>query len=431
MSILGLVLVGLLIVGVLVIGGITGNLVARDPGYVLVSYDGYSVETSIWFAALLLLAAYFLLRLVIYLVTRLLQSRGILSRWSASRRAQGAASRTTRGLLLLAEGEWSEAQRALVAAAPNAQSPLLNYLQAARAASALGDSARREALLDAALESTPGSRLAVGLHRAELQQANDDWEQSVTTLEELRELSPRHPVVQRLLVGALTRLGRYEQLAALLPGLAKSKALGRAEYTALEAETLAARLAGADAEGLAGLYGQASRGLRGEPTVALALGRRVLALDAAPDLVALAETAVRQAINADGSGAYSAELLDVYGRLPAGHAEQTKAAGRWRKDMPQHPQVALAAARIAARGGDYALARSELERGLAIAPSPELYLAQAHLLSAEGDTQAVQEALNHAQSGMHVEAAGDAAATTTGDVPTPTAGDVDPARAAG
>ena len=285
MSILSILILGLLLVAVLAVGGVTGNLVARDPGYVLVSYDGYSVETSIWFAALLLLAAYFTVRLVLYLLTRLLQSRGMLSRWSANRRTRGAANRTTRGLLLLAEGEWSEAQRALVAAAPNAHSPLMNYLQAARAASALGDSARREALLDAALDSTPGSRLAVGLHRAELQQSNDDWVQSMTTLEELRELSPRHPVVQRLLVKALQHLGRHDRLAEVLPALQKSKALGRAEYNQLAADNAAARLgAAADGGRLQTIYAELAKAVRNTPQVALAFGSRALALDAAGDV---------------------------------------------------------------------------------------------------------------------------------------------------
>ncbi len=401
MSVLALVLLGLLIVAVLVFGGITGNLVARDPGYVLLSYDGYSVETSIWFAALLLIVGYVLVRLTLYLVTRLLRSRGILSRWSASRRANSAANRTTRGLLLLAEGEWSEAQRALVAAAPNAQSPLMNYLQAARAASALGDSARLEALLDAALESTPGSRLAVGLHRAELQQASEDWEASVATLETLRESSPRHPVVQRLLVAALRRLGRFDQLADVLPALRKSKALGRAEYAQLEADTMAARLSQApDAATLAERYEAVPKGSRNAAGVALALGTRVLDLDVDDRLAATAEGALRRAITDEGAGPMSAALLDVYGQLPAGAGDQRKALDRWRKDMPQHAQLALASARVAARDGDLTLARAELERGLAIAPDPQLSLAQAHLLAAQGDAAGAQTALTEARSGM-------------------------------
>ena len=33
---------------VIVLAGYLGTLIARDPGYVLVTYDGYSLQTSLW-----------------------------------------------------------------------------------------------------------------------------------------------------------------------------------------------------------------------------------------------------------------------------------------------------------------------------------------------------------------------------------------------
>ena len=33
---------------VIVVAGYLGTLIARDPGYVLVAYNGYSMQTSLW-----------------------------------------------------------------------------------------------------------------------------------------------------------------------------------------------------------------------------------------------------------------------------------------------------------------------------------------------------------------------------------------------
>ena len=52
----------------LVVGGAVGTLMSRDPGYVLVSYENMSLETSLWFALLALIVGYYLLRVVIGLL---------------------------------------------------------------------------------------------------------------------------------------------------------------------------------------------------------------------------------------------------------------------------------------------------------------------------------------------------------------------------
>ena len=56
----------LLLLVVIAVAGYLGTLIARDPGYVLVAYDGYSMQTSLWVLIGLFLgfflAAYLLFR---------------------------------------------------------------------------------------------------------------------------------------------------------------------------------------------------------------------------------------------------------------------------------------------------------------------------------------------------------------------------------
>ena len=155
--------IGLLLVLIaVVLGGLVGTLVVRDPGYVLVAYDQMAVETSLWFAVVLLIGVYFVVRLIVFVFTRFAAGRGNLGSWNRERKFKNARQQRVQGLLLMAEGDWSEARRLLVNSASRVTSPLINYLNAARAAHEMGDTDGRDELLRQAHESTPGARFAVG-----------------------------------------------------------------------------------------------------------------------------------------------------------------------------------------------------------------------------------------------------------------------------
>ena len=117
-----------------VIGGAMGTLMSRDPGYVLITYADMSFETSLWFALLALIAIYFLLRLGIAVWTRLLRGGAGVANWRQDRRARTAQANTVRGLVLVGEGDWVGGRKALLNAAEDAATPLINYVGAAHAA---------------------------------------------------------------------------------------------------------------------------------------------------------------------------------------------------------------------------------------------------------------------------------------------------------
>ena len=123
----------------LALGGLVGTLVVRDPGYVLVAYDQVALETSLWFAVILLIGTYFVVRLLVFVFVRLGRGRSKLRDWTDARRLRRAENQTVKGLLLMAEGDWEGARRRLESAADRVDVPLVNYLTAARAAHAMGD----------------------------------------------------------------------------------------------------------------------------------------------------------------------------------------------------------------------------------------------------------------------------------------------------
>jgi len=73
-----------------IIGGLVGTLLLRDPGYVLITYANVAVETSLWVGLLVLIAVYFLLRVVGGAVHGLSRGQLRLSHWRSGRKQRRA-----------------------------------------------------------------------------------------------------------------------------------------------------------------------------------------------------------------------------------------------------------------------------------------------------------------------------------------------------
>ncbi len=96
-----LVLIALLLgVGVVAV-------IETDPGYVLIAYGNYTVETSLWVGLVLLLLFTLLVYAVVRLVRRLVGGQSSLVSWWGSRRSRASARLTTRGLINFIEGNWT------------------------------------------------------------------------------------------------------------------------------------------------------------------------------------------------------------------------------------------------------------------------------------------------------------------------------------
>lgn len=213
-----------------------------EPGFVLLQYGGWSLETSL----IVFVVAFLLLVVLAYIALRSLvllkQSPKKLSNWQIARRQQRAGQALTRGLITLEEGRWAEAERLLIRHATNSETPLLHYLAAARAAQKQNESERRDNYLRLAHETTEGADVAVGVVQAELQLATGQKEQALATLQHLREVSPKHPYVLQLLQQLYSDMHQWQSVQDVLPDLRKRHVLAASDVKALSSEATAAQL---------------------------------------------------------------------------------------------------------------------------------------------------------------------------------------------
>jgi len=137
-----------------------------DPGYVLIGFGRWSLETSLVVFAIAQIISFFIL----YVFFRLV---GVLLRLPTKLKAKGKNIKFNRsqealisGLVDSAEGNWEKAEKILIKHASNSGAPLLHYLTAARAAQSRGAIEKRDEYLRKATEQSGDADIAVGLTQA-------------------------------------------------------------------------------------------------------------------------------------------------------------------------------------------------------------------------------------------------------------------------
>jgi HemY protein len=210
------------VLGLLLGAGLV-TLVEQDPGYIYVSWQDTSIETSLWFGITLALVLWMLAALFLKFITKILRSRLTLMDWLGSRKSRNATALSNRGLINFVEGNWEQSRKQLLRAARYTEAPLLNHLIAARASFRLGDvdEARRQLGIAETIDGDAG--IAVELTQAELQLTAGQYEQALATLVRARANANKHPYVVELLARAHLQLEDWESLREILPELKKYK----------------------------------------------------------------------------------------------------------------------------------------------------------------------------------------------------------------
>jgi HemY protein len=358
----------------------------EDPGYLLLSYGHWSLETSLAVAGLLLLL-FALVSLLLRLLAALWQTPRRLRAWEQRNARRQARRALLQGLVDLAEGNWPAAERNLVRHADRAEMPLINYPSAARAAQQQAAHRRHDRYLRLAHQSMPEAQVAVRLTQAELQLAHRQYEQALATLMYLRQVAPHHSHVLRLLRILYERLEDWRQLRDLLPALRRRRIGEAAELDALERRAqhglllqIAAR---AEPQALTRHWEALPRALRADPVLVRTYADCLR--DGGDEQAA--EVLLRSSLGRR----WSPELVERYGRLAAPDPRrQLEAAEGWLADHPRDSSLLLALGRLCVRNRLWGKARSYFEASIGIGGSqyPDTWRELGALLERMGENDA-------------------------------------------
>ena len=373
---------GIIVVLALFASAFAAHFRLADPGYVIINFRGYVIEMSVPVLlglAVVLVFAVWLVRKIVLAPRRLGEAAG---RYRSARSGQ----KLTRGMIAVAEGNLARGEKMLARAASTSDSPLFNYLQAARAAHLQGRDERRDEWLRLAYSETPEAANAVLLTQAEFQIDRGQNEQALATLRRVDENSKDHAHALSLLGRLYFELEDWDSLGELLPRLKNNKQL--------KPETLGAWTTRVHKEAL----DRAADGLAVETawkSVARTHKSDLSLLEAYyGGLMRAGEhDRVEKELAAALRSEWRGPLVRLFGLVESSDTtRQLKRAEGWLKNHGDDPDLLLTAARLCLRNELWGKARSYLETVLSLRPTPEAYQEYGSLLNQMGEADAAANA---------------------------------------
>jgi HemY protein len=357
----------LLLALVALIGSVAVALLALpDPGYVLIGYGKYSVESSLLvFVAVLVLA---------YLGLRALASfwrvPAQVHRWGLRRRNRRFQLWFDDATRALAEGRFDRAERRLARLLKWRQAPLQAYLSAAQAASQVGADQRRDQYLQLALQRQPESETTILIQQAELQLASMQSDQAQTTLARLQKLAPHSVRTLRLLMQLYLQQQNWPSLRELLPELRRSQVLDHVHWQKLAVQVYREQVLGfssaSDLDGLNASWGQLPPPVQQDRGLLAVYIEQLLRLGAHGQAAQL----LRDRLGSE----WDQRLAHLYGDVQeVDAAAQQSQAEQWLEQHPDDAVLLLALAKISLRNQLWGKAHSYLEASIGKQPTAEAY----------------------------------------------------------
>lgn len=380
-----LVLIGAALAG----GTLVGQAIKKDPGYVLLAYGNTTIEMSIWVALAILTVSAGVGYITFRLIGRLLDSPEGIGRLWARLRGRSARDATQKGFMELRMGRYEAALKHLTSAAPRSDTAFINYLSAAEAANALGRGDQRDELLVKALETAPGSELAIGLAEARMQFDNGQLEACAETLRALRKQKAKDKELIMLSCQVCQALGRTDELIDLLPLAKKFQVMSTEDCAALELEaySLSLKQAVEDTEpvekstqwplALKSTWAAIPKALQLEPGLIKILIEGLISANAMDLAIKELEKALKKAPEA--------ELFALYAQIQdADPSARLAFLDKLGKGLEHRASLEFARGQLAWRQGDLPMAEQAFEASLADRPQGQTYESLAQVYRAQG-----------------------------------------------
>lgn len=375
----------LLIALLALVGSVAMALVALpDPGYVLLGYGKYSVETSLLTLLTVLVLAYIGVRALAGLWHTPLKLHG----WGRRRRDRRLQLWYDEATRALAEGRMERAERHLVRLLKSRQAPLQAYLAAAQAAGQQGADQRRDRYLQLALQHQPQSEASILIQQTELQLSAGQSDQAQTTLAQLQKLLPHNTRLLRLQMQLYLQQQDWPRLRELLPDLRRSQVLDHAQWHKLAVQVYREQVLGlsstADLEGLNTGWKQLPPPVQQDSGLLAVYTEQLLRLGAHEQAGQL----LREQLGRD----WNPRFVYLFGEVrEQDMAAQQSQAEQWLEQHPHDPALLLSLGKISLHNRLWGKARHYLEESIDRQPTAEAYHYLARLLEQLEESHAAAE----------------------------------------
>lgn len=365
----------------------------NNPGYVLIGFGHWSLETSLTVFTVIEVIGFFFLYSFFRLLGVLIRMPSQVAKRRQSIKFNRSQEALIAGLFDAADGNWESAERILIKHASNSGAPLLHYLTAARAAQSRGALDKRDEYLKKASEQSADNDMTVGLTQAELHLSEHQFEQALETLSKLHEINPNHGRVLKMMHQAYQHLGDIEAINKLLPSLQEHKIVMEGEVKLLETQTYSRLLkqaaANNDSQAIVACWDEIPRHIRTLPGVANIYFAAMINAGAGADVEA---GLIKQL------GRYwDATTLALYAMVESNDtAKQLQSAEQWLAVYPTDAMLFSVLGRLALKVGQMEKAEQYLLKSLHIEESVDAHQLLGELEQAKGEHDKACESFKRA-----------------------------------
>jgi HemY protein len=362
--------------------------IAYDPGYVLIAFGNYTLETTVWVGIALVLLILLVMYLLVVALHRTVRRGSLLNRWRASWSDRRGRNLTARGLRAYLEGNFERARVVLDRGAARAESPALNYVLAARAALAQQELKLAELYLLRAQRTDDDADFAIALTQAELQLRQRKWSEALALLTRLRNNAAKHPHVLQLLLQAYTGLNDWRNVLDLAPQLRKYKVLNKEAIVDLEIRATANLLdelgAGKQLSALHLCWRDLPRSAERATPVVASYARSLMVLGAGAEAEAILRIQLKRG--------WDERLVALYGQAESVDPQrQFNQAEQWLRERGGSAALFLCLGRLALRVQQWSAARDYFEQSLKLEENPQTCVELGRLLARLGQHQRSSE----------------------------------------
>lgn len=360
------------------------QLILGSTGVTQISLNNWSIEMKTASFLLVLLVLFLLSYIILSTLRYLLTLHHRIGYYRKKRLNTKAGKELIQGLVLLTEGHWSKAEKHLLKHLSYCDTPIVNYVAAARAAHMQQHYEQRDELLKKAVEHDNNADIAVSVAQAEMQLDSGQIAQAQATLQRLQDLSPNHPYVSKLLAKVYFRQKNWSTLFDLLPNLVKQKVISEKDILNYKSATLTGLFNEYSAEGR---LDQLQKAWRKLPQTIRENPQAVAIFAKALQKMGETELCAKTLVSSIDTK-WDDTLVEMYGQLEHHDPIQAGEVGkRWLSQKGGNPAILLTMARLNKQKKLWGKAKTFYETRLNQLPDSTAYFELAQLLESMGEKE--------------------------------------------
>ncbi|MDR1012579.1 MAG: hypothetical protein LBL40_01860 [Coxiellaceae bacterium] len=348
-------------------------------GYVLITINNISVETSLWFAIVILIFLFIIFYIILRFKDGISAISSYIKRQFNDYQKKFAHKQTVAGLYDLIEGNWSRAEKKILRSANHSDMPIVNYLAATFMIKHRYTIKRRNSYSCLMQQISQDNQIVVGLTQASLQISNYLWQQAILTLQDLYRLRPKNIFVLQLLQQVYLELKDWDGLKKILP-LLKRYQIREIDYINNLEERIYRELfiIGSSNGDIDDLWSNLPGYLKKKSTLVAIYTKYLIDHNRNEDAELILKVVLHRNFD-DG-------LLNLYATLsPVQPIKYLNRAEKWLQNHQENPSLLLCLGRICREQKLWGKALYYLERSVKLKPTIGVYIELGRIMTLQHD----------------------------------------------